>query len=109
MITVIVNPVAGTGLALTVGQKVDSILTERGIAHTMLYTKGVGHATELARDAVRQGVTTVLSVGGDGTLSETAAGLVGSKTALGIIPAGPATIYKVIGPPRNGMKRWIMC
>ncbi|HPS80682.1 MAG TPA: diacylglycerol kinase family lipid kinase, partial [Candidatus Limiplasma sp.] len=81
---------------------IDSILTERGIEHTMLYTEGVGHATELAREAARQGATTVLSVGGDGTLSETAAGLVGSSSALGIIPAGTGNDFiKVIGTPKK--------
>lgn len=102
MIAVIVNPVAGTGYAALVGQKVDAILAGRGIEHTMLYTNGVGHATVLAREAAQQNVATVLCVGGDGTLSETAAGLVGSQTALGIIPAGTGNDFiKVIGTPKK--------
>ncbi|HPR77113.1 MAG TPA: diacylglycerol kinase family lipid kinase [Candidatus Limiplasma sp.] len=102
MITVIVNPIAGTGYALTVGQKIDAILQTRGIEHTVVYTEGVGHATELARTAAQQGVETVLSVGGDGTLSETAAGLMGTKTALGIIPAGTGNDFiKAIGTPKK--------
>ena len=102
MISVIVNPVAGTGFALTVGQKVDAILTERGIEHNVRYTESVGHATQLAREAAQQGVTTVLCVGGDGTLNETAAGLVGTQTALGVIPAGTGNDFiKVIGTPKK--------
>ena len=102
MITVIVNPIAGSGLALTVGKKIDTLLTQRGVEHAMRYTEGVGHATVLAREAAAQGVATVLSVGGDGTLSETAAGLVGSQTALGVIPAGTGNDFiKVIGTPKK--------
>ena len=102
MITVIVNPIAGTGLALNVGKKVDAALAQRGIEHRMVYTNGVGHATELARQAAAQGDATVLSVGGDGTLNETAAGLVGTRTALGVIPAGTGNDFiKAIGTPKK--------
>ncbi len=102
MIAVIVNPIAGSGYADTVGKKVDAFLEARGVEHAMLYTGGVGHATELARDAALHGAATVLSVGGDGTVNETAAGLVGTKTALGVIPAGTGNDFaKAIGTPGN--------
>jgi diacylglycerol kinase family enzyme len=103
MIAVIVNPVAGSGLAATVGQKVDALLTQRDVTHTMLYTQRAGHATELAKACAAEGVETVLSVGGDGTLNETAAGLVGTQTALGIIPAGTGNDFiKALGTPQVG-------
>ena len=102
MIAVIVNPVAGSGLAATIGQKVDALLTLRGVPHTMMLTERAGHATELARAAAAEGVSTVLSVGGDGTLNETAAGLVGTQTALGMIPAGTGNDFiKALGTPRK--------
>ena len=102
MIAVIVNPVAGNGLAQTIGKKVAAMLTERGIEHSIHYTERAGHATELARAAAQQGVETVLSVGGDGTLNETAAGLVGTQTSLGIIPAGTGNDFiKVLGTPKK--------
>ncbi len=51
-------------------------------------TEGPGHATEIARTAAAAGVELVLSVGGDGTANEVARGLIGSESALGIVPAG---------------------
>jgi len=49
-----------------------------------------GHATDISRQAVRQGVDTVVVVGGDGTINEVFNGIMGSDVALGIIPAGTA-------------------
>lgn len=54
----------------------------------MRLTKAPGHATELAREAAGLGFESVIAIGGDGTINETARGLVGTQTALGIIPHG---------------------
>ncbi len=52
------------------------------------FTEYPGHATELAAEAVNLHIDIVAFAGGDGTLNETASGLVHSNTALGIIPRG---------------------
>lgn len=46
------------------------------------------HATELARRAVADGCSLVIAIGGDGTMNEVAAALVGSPAILGLIPCG---------------------
>jgi len=51
-------------------------------------TAGPGDATRLAQEAAAEGYHLVVAVGGDGTVNETASGLVGTDTALGIIPLG---------------------
>ncbi len=102
MISVIINPVAGAGLAKSIGQKVTGMLAARGMPHHVAYTEYAGHATQLARKAASEGAATVVSVGGDGTLNEIAAGLAGTQTALGIIPAGTGNDFiKIIGTPKK--------
>ncbi|MDZ7267896.1 MAG: diacylglycerol kinase family lipid kinase [candidate division KSB1 bacterium] len=51
-------------------------------------TAAPGEATRLAGEAARRGYHLVAAVGGDGTVNEVASGLVGTDTALGIIPRG---------------------
>lgn len=51
-------------------------------------TKKAGHATELAKDAIKEKYKGVLVVGGDGTVGEVANGLIGSEMVLGILPLG---------------------
>ncbi len=51
-------------------------------------TEAPGHATHLAREAVRAGCTRVVAVGGDGTMNEVAQGLLDTPAALGLIPCG---------------------
>jgi diacylglycerol kinase (ATP) len=50
-------------------------------------------ATRLARRCAEEGYDVAIAVGGDGTINEVVNGLVGSETALGVIPAGTANVY----------------
>ncbi|MDD2649087.1 MAG: diacylglycerol kinase family lipid kinase [Eubacteriales bacterium] len=105
MITLLINPIAGSGFAKKTGEAIDKILTERGIEHETVWSKHPGHATELARDAAQRGVETVFSVGGDGTALETARGLIHTATALAIVPAGTGDDFiKTLGVPRKPMQ-----
>lgn len=54
----------------------------------LIFTEYVGHATEIAQKAVIEGIDKVVAIGGDGTVNEVGKGLIGSKTALGIVPIG---------------------
>lgn len=59
--------------------------------HTIHYTTGRGHAIELARAAAEAGATTVVAMGGDGTLHEVVNGVLtakGERPSIGLIPGG---------------------
>ena len=65
-------------------------------------TRERGHATELAREAARDGVGVVVAVGGDGTLNEAANGLAGTGVPVFPLPAGSQNVYaKMLGIPAD--------
>lgn len=64
-------------------------LQRRGAAYEAAFTQRAGHAEELARRmAQRGGFAAVAAVGGDGTVHEVCAGLLGADVPLGAVPAG---------------------
>ncbi len=104
MIQVICNPTAGNGRGRRIGAQVERALKAKGIEHTYIETLHAGHATQLAQQATRAGIETVLAVGGDGTALEVARGLYSTKTAMGIIPAGTGNDFiKCINIPKKPM------
>ena len=60
------------------------------------------HAADLARDAVDRGFDAVLAFGGDGTINETAQGLVETDVALGVLPGGSTNVLaRALGVPTD--------
>ena len=102
MFELIVNPMAGNGAAQKSGQEAAEILRQKKVDFVLRETAYPGHATELAQDAAARGVETVIACGGDGTVTEVAAGLRNTKTALGILPCGTGNDFiKVVGIPKD--------
>jgi diacylglycerol kinase family enzyme len=65
-------------------------------------TNARGHATELSREAAREGYDVVVAFGGDGTVNEAANGLAGSDTPLCCLPGGRANVYcRILGIPTD--------
>ncbi|MEI6766826.1 MAG: diacylglycerol kinase family protein [Bacteroidota bacterium] len=84
----IINPVSGIGRQRIVERRVEKYLDHSKFEHEICYTEFAGHAVDLSRDAAEQGVDIVVAAGGDGSINEVARGVLGSKTAIGIIPVG---------------------
>lgn len=55
---------------------------------TVVSTERPRHATELAAQAVADGCTLVVAIGGDGTMNEVATALVDTPAVFGLIPCG---------------------
>ena len=66
------------------GWRVDAVPSQSGI-----------HITELARQAAAEKKDAVFAVGGDGTIGNVVNGLIGSETALGVLPAGTANVWSI--------------
>jgi len=85
----IVNPVSGKWKQTKkITAQIEKRFAAESIHSETVFTEKPGHAAELAADAAEKGYYAVISVGGDGTLNETASSLVNSNTALGVIPRG---------------------
>jgi len=95
---VIVNP-----YATTVSDRLKSLVVHAlGSRYevTAFDTQRQGHATELTREAAREGYDVVVAFGGDGTLNEAANGLVGTGVPLTHLPGGSTNVFcKMLGIP----------
>lgn len=84
----IINPISGIGKQKTIEKLIDKQLDKTLFDYEIMYTQAPKHATILAEQAVKNNFSTVVGVGGDGLLNEVAKGLIGSNTAMAIIPVG---------------------
>jgi diacylglycerol kinase (ATP) len=66
------------------------VLRDAGVEAEALETYAPGSAGVLAAEAVSRGCDTILACGGDGTVHEILQCLVGTPTALGVVPLGTA-------------------
>ncbi len=84
----VLNPVSGIGKQKKIPALISRLIDPELFEYELLHTKAAGHAVELAREAAEKGYDAVIAIGGDGSINEVAQGVLGSETAVGIIPAG---------------------
>ncbi len=103
----LVNPAAGNGKAKRDWPEISKMIGEHFTDYDIKFTERPMHATELTMDAVRDGVETVVSCGGDGTLNEVINGAAESNVKVGLIPLGTGSDFgKTIGirTPEDSIK-----
>lgn len=84
-------------------ERARDFIRERSLDADVVLTERPRHATELARRAVADGCGLVVAIGGDGTLNEVAAGLVGTPAVFGLIPCGSGNgLGRHLGIPGPG-------
>ncbi len=93
-VPLVYNPAAGGGRGEARFDDAQRLLNERGIEVEAVATEYPGHATELTH-ALAQGHDLIYIMGGDGTLSEAAEGILtsGKQPTLGCLPAGTGNDY----------------
>jgi diacylglycerol kinase (ATP) len=90
-LVIIVNPVAGSGAEAFRARRlaaVERLLADRGVRAGVWRAEQPGEVRRLAARAVAGGARLVVAWGGDGTVNEVGAALVGRDAALAIVPAG---------------------
>ena len=113
-VLVIINPIAGVRPKDEIPEIVREVMSqEQGFDVDVRFTERAGHASQMAREAVEKGIDTVVAIGGDGTINETARQLIGSTVRFGIVPMGsgnglarhmqiPLDLRKALECIRNG-------
>lgn len=104
---VIINPISGARHMERKDMERAALINFPGAKGA--FTQHAGHATELAAQAVKEGYDCVIVAGGDGTINETAKALVGTQTALGIVPKGSGNgLARQLGMPLLYEEAWAM-
>ena len=92
---IIYNPTAGRFSVKPFIKSAVKELEAAGWSVEAAETKSGEHIIELAKQAAAEKKDAVFAVGGDGTIGNAVNGLVGSETALGVLPAGTANVWSI--------------
>ena len=104
------NPISGSRRLIPVVPIIERFVNRDLYDFSIVTTDHKGHATELARQYAAQNYDAVIAVGGDGTVNEVGCGLIGTDTALGIIPCGSGNgLARHLGIPLDPFKavKWL--
>ncbi len=109
-IVFVYNPISGSHKLLPVVPIIEKFINNDIYDYEIINTQHKGHATEIAREYAARRYDAVIAVGGDGTVNEVGCGLIGSDTALGIIPCGSGNgLARHLGIPIDPFKavKWL--
>ena len=92
---VVYNPTAGRFSVKPFIKSAVQELESAGWQVDAAETQSGEHTIELAKQAAAENKDAVFAAGGDGTIGNVVNGLVGSETALGVLPAGTANVWSI--------------
>ena len=87
-IAFIINPISGTSDKKDLPDLIREVMDDTWETPEVVYTEYAGHGRKLAKQYAADGFDVVVACGGDGTMNEIASGLIGTNTALSIVPYG---------------------
>jgi diacylglycerol kinase (ATP) len=107
---IIYNPAAGRFSVKPFIHSAVKELESAGWVVDAAETQSGAHTIELAKQASAEKKDGVFAVGGDGTIGNVVNGLVGTGTALGVLPAGTANVWSIeLGlPPFTWTRPWAL-
>jgi diacylglycerol kinase family enzyme len=92
VVPVILNPIAGGGRLLRGQDDLKAVATANGCELDIWISESPDHTTKLAKKAAAAELPLVLAYGGDGTYNAVAQGLLGTATAMGVLPGGTTSV-----------------
>lgn len=101
-IAVLVNPTSGRGKGARLAAPVTEHLRAAGLKARWEAGRDADEAADLARRWVARGIEGLVVVGGDGMLHMMLQAVAGSRTTLGVVPAGTGNdLARALGVPRT--------
>lgn len=102
------NPTAGRFPSRLLAERAGRVLEENNWKVQLEQTQSGEHIVHLARQAAEAGLEAFFMAGGDGSLNQAVKGLIGSGTALGVLPSGTANVWaQELGLPGLTWTRWL--
>jgi len=102
------NPHAGRFPSRMLTERAAEVLTQQNWQIRLEQTSGGLEITQLARQAASEQTDAFFVAGGDGSVNLATAGLVGTQTALGVLPAGTSNVWaQELGLPGLTYARWL--
>ena len=107
---VVYNPAAGRFSVKPFINSVVKELESAGWQVDAVATQNGAHTVGLAKQAASENKDAVFAVGGDGTIGNVVNGLIGSETALGVLPSGTANVWSIeLGlSPFSWTRPWVL-
>lgn len=89
---VVLNPLAGHGDPKGLEAALHRHLAVQGLRYRVHETESEGQVAQRVRHAIREGYDLFVAMGGDGTISQVASGLLHTELPLGIVPMGTGNV-----------------
>jgi len=101
-IGIIFNPVSGTSDPIERRSSLEGLAKDAGLSCGLTETDADLGAGPIAQKAIEDGLERVIVAGGDGSVTEAAHSLVGTKTGLAVVPGGTGNLLALnLGIPTD--------
>lgn len=98
----IINPISGGRGKLRIPDFIDKYLDKEKFSPNFVFSEYVGHASELADEALSKNFDIIVAAGGDGTINEVGTKVLLHNKILGVLPLGSGNgLARFLNIPKN--------